>query len=249
MNQKDQQCTIQNMDDEIPENYLFFSSIELIEFFLNNLIDKDIKTQTKRIFEMARIFMNKKGFELGNIYSILVMVRDINHRSIVNEVFELYFKEGCYPIRVFVQISDLEDSADLEMEFSAFRGEKHFINTNQGHVPTDPFSQGVMIEDFVHCSGVLPLEPATQALVRGDFRQQVSQCMDHLRIVLEAAGTTLDKAYSFMVYLKNIDLLSQIEEVFEGYFSEREDIVQDVTVVDGLMDDHEIEISCSAYLR
>lgn len=240
---------IQIADQNPQDNYLFFSSLELIDFFCNNLAGKDIKTQAKRIFEMARVFMGKKDFVLEDIYSILVMVRQMDDREVINEVFRLYFKEGNYPICVFVQISELESTADVEMEFSAFKGTKEFVNTNKGHIPTGPYSQGVIIEDYVHCSGVRPLDPDTQKQVEGDFQQQVKQCLENLKAVLEAAETNLQNAYSFMVYIKDLDLLPQIEAVFSEYYADNSDVLQEVTKIDGLNEDVEIEISCSAYLK
>jgi|GEM_PF-6464960 Putative translation initiation inhibitor, yjgF family len=111
------------------DNYLFFSSLELIDYFVNNLADKDIRTQTKRILEMARVLMRKKDFKLEDIYSVLIMVRNIGLGSQIDEVFSLYFKEGNYPIRVFIQIADLESTADVELEFSAYRGQKNISIT------------------------------------------------------------------------------------------------------------------------
>ena len=231
------------------DNYLFFSSLELIEYFVNNLAEKDIKTQTKRIFEMARVYMNKKEFCLEDIYSILVMVRDMKHRPIVNEVFRLYFKEAKYPIRVIIQISDLEGTADIEMEFSAFLGEKSFINTSQGQIPTGPFSQGVVIENYVHCSGVRPIDPLTQRLVEGEFPQRVRQCLENLRVIVEVAGTSLKKAYTFVAYIKEIEKLSLVEKIFTEYDLVSKDIALEAVIIDDLNEGHDIEISCSAYLK
>jgi len=230
------------------DKYLFISSSDLIEFFLNNLGEKDIKTQTKRIFEMARVFLNKKSFSLEDVYSVFVMVKDIKDQDIINDVFKLYFKEGSYPVRVLVQISGLEKTADLEIEFSAFRGEKSFVNGSRGHLAAEPFSQGVVIEDFVHCSGVLPLHPLTHKLIHGDFKQQVRQCLDNLRAILEDGGSCLDKVYNIMVYLKDLEKLSQVKEIFAEYNLDKEDIMQEVIMIDQLNEEAEIEISCSARL-
>lgn len=238
------------------DNYLFFSSTDLIDFFMNNLADKDIKTQTKRIFEMARVFMSRKGFELEDIYSTLVFVRDMEQRDIVNEVFKMYLREGRYPIRVIVQIDDLEGTADIEIEFSAYKGEKKYVNSNKGHIPTGPFSQGVVIENYVYCSGVRPLDPDTQKLVVGDFKKYVAQCLENLEKTLNEAGTDLTRAYSFMIYLKDMEKLPLVEEVFERYFcqieqakSEDDVFLREVMKIDKLNEDHEIEISCSAYIK
>jgi 2-iminobutanoate/2-iminopropanoate deaminase len=143
----------------------------------------------------------------------------------------------------------LETTADIEMEFSAFREDKKYINTGKGHLPSGPFSQAVVIENYVHCSGVRPLDPVTQNLINGDFKQQIRQCLENLKVVLEASGTNLEKAYSFMVYLKELERLPLVEEVFQEYFTEKANISQEVTQINQLNQNHDIEISCSEYLH
>ena len=225
------------------DNYLFFSSLELIDYFKNNLAGKDIKTQVKRILEMARVFIEKKEFSMDDIYSVLVMVRDISNKDIINGVFQLYFQEGRYPVRIFVQISELESSSDIEIEFSAFRGEKSFINL--GEKDNEPYSQGAVIENYIHCSGVAPVsQPMTEGIKR-----EVEQCLDKLQDILAKGNSSLDKAYSFIVYLKDINLLPQVEEVFTGYGLNREEILLEAVEVDKFCQDHDLEISCSANIQ
>jgi len=247
MNEKGVKDDHQKIEADFQEKYLFFSSLELIEYFCNNLAEKDIATQTKRIFEMARVYMRKKDYVLEDVYSLLVMVKDMEHRAVINHIFQLYFKEGSYPVRVIIQISDLEGTADVEIEFCAFRGQKKFINTQKGHLPSGPFSQGVVIEDYVHCSGVRPLNPATQKIVDGDFKQQVKQCLENLNVILEEAGSNLQQAYSFMVYLKDLDLIGDVEAVFAEHFTEDDNVFKEVTHIDELNEGHLLEVSCSAY--
>lgn len=61
------------------DNYLFFSSLELIDYFVNNLADKDIRTQTKRILEMARVLMRKKilSWKIFIQYSLWLEISDL----------------------------------------------------------------------------------------------------------------------------------------------------------------------------
>ncbi|MGI6451063.1 MAG: RidA family protein [Desulfitobacteriia bacterium] len=234
--------------EAVQDNYLFFSSEDLIHYFMNNLAEKDLKTQTKRIMEMAKVFMAKKGYDLEDIYSLLVMLRDMDQRPIINEVIKLYFNKDHYPIRVIMQIGELENTADLEIEFSAYKGEKRFINSEKGHLPTGPYSQAVVVENYVHCSGVRPVDPLSQKLIEGDCRQKTRRCLDNLEVVLQTAGTGLDCAYAFMVYLTDLELLPQIEEVFAEYNLDGENVLQEVTKVEKLNEGHELEISCSAFL-
>ncbi len=229
------------------KDYLFFSSLELIDYFCNNLADKNIKTQVKRIFEMARVFMKKKEFVFEDIYSILVMVRDIDQRPIVNNVFRLYFKDGKYPIRVFIQMAELEGTADIEMEFSAYRGKKEYIAYNTGHAEA-PYSAAVIVEDSVHCSGVLPIDFSTGIQCRTDIRHGVQQCLQNLKEVLSAAGADIGKVYTFVIYINDLEILPVVEAAFNEYYTGDAEILQEVVIVERLIDDHDIEISCSAYV-
>ncbi|WP_368293706.1 RidA family protein [Dehalobacter sp. TBBPA1] len=229
-------------------NYLFFSSLELIDYFVNNLADKDIKTQTKRIFEMARVFMRKKDFKLEDIYSVLIMVRNIELGSQIDEVFSLYFKEGNYPIRVFIRIADLESTADVELEFSAYRGSKKYINNEKLYLFKEPFSHGVIIENYLHCSGIQPFSPLDQRLIDDNFEQAVRQCLENLKNILESAGSSLNQIYSFMVYLKDLNTLPEVEEIVGQYISNQSEILQDAIKIEQFKGNHNIEIACSAYL-
>jgi 2-iminobutanoate/2-iminopropanoate deaminase len=59
------------------DNYLFFSSLELIDYFLNNL-QRKYEDPDERIFEMARVFMAKKDFALKTFTLFSVMVKISN---------------------------------------------------------------------------------------------------------------------------------------------------------------------------
>jgi 2-iminobutanoate/2-iminopropanoate deaminase len=226
------------------EDYLYFSSIELMEYFINNLTEKDIKTQAKRIFEMARVYMKKKEFELEDIYSVLVMMKNINDIEVVNEVFQLYFKKNKYPVRVVVQTTELEDTADIEMEFSAYRGEKEYIlDGNKGETPE---SIAVKADNFIFCSGV-GSGSAAASEENGTFKQRVKYCIDKLHNTLIEAGSDFAKTYSFMIYLKDEERLEAVEEVFAEYILDDEEKSSQMMKVEKMTSDYDIIICCSAY--
>jgi len=235
-------------ENSFQDKYLFFSSQELIDYFMNNLKEKDIKTQCKRIFEMARVLLNKKKFKFNQIYSLLIMVRDIRQCSIIKEVLKLYFDEGEYPIGVLIEIADLEGTADLEIEFSAFKGERLVLNTLESN-DTSYFSQGVVIENYLHSSGISYFDGNRDETDAKNFKQEVKKCLNNLETILNSAGTAMDKVYTFIVYLKDINNLPLLEEVFSEMDLSRNEVQREVVKVNNLYGNHELEISCSARLR
>jgi len=226
------------------ENYLYFSSSDLISYFYNNLSEKDFKTQLKRIMEMARVYIAKKEFTLEDIYSVLVFVKDIKKREIVDEVFKLYFKKGHFPVRVIAQIEDVEETSDVEIEFSACSSDKKFINISQNE--GEPYSQGVIVEEYFYSSG-FGLQDVH--LSNGEeFENRVTESIEQLKILLNSAGTDFSKIYSVMVYLKNMDRVSELEEVINQYFPNEESPLRQVMEVKQLYCDREFEIACSAFM-
>ncbi|NLI91559.1 MAG: RidA family protein [Peptococcaceae bacterium] len=232
-----------------PEKYLFFSSENLIEYFHNNLAEKDIKTQSKRIFEMARVFLSMKEFSFEDIYSIVVMVRDIQSYNMIHEVLKLYFRDNSFPVGIVFQTSELEGSADIEIEFSAFKGDKHFIKVQDTESMSQPFSPGIVIDNYVHSSGISSKVSLISDQNAKDFEDAVEDCLTSLKKTLDQAGTSLEKVYSFIAYLKNMDNLPWLEEVFARNHLNREGVLLEVVKIDQLRDNRSLEISCSAALH
>lgn len=58
------------------------------------------------------------------------------------------------------------------------------------------YSQAVVAAGLVFVSGTAPVDPATGQLVKGSVQAQVAQCLRNISAILEAAGSSLEKAVS-----------------------------------------------------
>ena len=96
--------------------------------------------------------------------------------------------------------------------------EKEIIRSDSAPAPIGPYSQAVAAGEFIFCSGQIPLDPVTNALVTGDIRVQAERVLDNLKAVLEAAGSGLDRAVKITVYLKDMNDFAALNQVFEGRF-------------------------------
>src|SRR3990167_3282611 len=54
-----------------------------------------------------------------------------------------------------------------------------------------PYSQAIAAGHLIFCSGQIPLDPATGALVEGDIAVQTARVLDNLAAGLAAAGSDL----------------------------------------------------------
>ncbi len=92
---------------------------------------------------------------------------------------------------------------------------KEIIFTEQAPRPIGPYSQAIKTKGFIFVSGQIPIDPATGTAVTGNIHQETRLIMDNIARILEAAGSSLDKVVKFTCYLKDINDMKFVNEVFE----------------------------------
>jgi 2-iminobutanoate/2-iminopropanoate deaminase len=97
---------------------------------------------------------------------------------------------------------------------------KHIITTDKAPKPIGPYSQAIRAGGLLFLSGQTPIDPATQQLVEGDIATQTARVLDNLQAVVEAAGSSLDRAVKTTVYLKDLSDFAAMNEVYARYFSQ-----------------------------
>ncbi|MFH1422331.1 MAG: RidA family protein [Planctomycetota bacterium] len=106
--------------------------------------------------------------------------------------------------------------------------EKKIIKTQNAPAAVGPYSQAVVCDNFVFCSGQLGMEPSTGlhfpsqkcTKIEGDVRKQTEQCLKNLTAVLKEAGTDLSHALKVTVYLKDMNKFAEMNEVYSSFFPE-----------------------------
>ncbi len=81
-----------------------------------------------------------------------------------------------------------------------------------------PYSQAIIANGFVFCSGQTPIDPATGNLVEGDITVQTHQVFKNLIAVLAAAGTDLDHVVKSNVFLKDMNNFAAMNAIYASYF-------------------------------
>ena len=91
------------------------------------------------------------------------------------------------------------------------------INTEAGQNPIGPYSQAVVANGFIFCSGTAGIDPNTQELVQG-LANQTRQAFNNLKEVLSAAGSDLSKVVKVTVFLKDMESFGEMNEVYKEIF-------------------------------
>lgn len=82
-----------------------------------------------------------------------------------------------------------------------------------------PYSQAIVANGFVFASGQLPVNPATGELV-ADIPGAATQALANLKAILEAAGSSMDKACKVTIFLADMSSFTQVNEVYATFFKE-----------------------------
>jgi reactive intermediate/imine deaminase len=95
---------------------------------------------------------------------------------------------------------------------------KQIISTADAPSAIGPYSQAVRVGNTIWVSGQIPLDPATKELVRGDIEAQTRQVFENLKIIVVAAGATLDDVVKVNIFLIDLSHFALVNKVMAEYF-------------------------------
>ncbi len=92
------------------------------------------------------------------------------------------------------------------------------IATTNAPAAIGPYSQAAIAAGLVYTSGQIALDPITGALVGNTIEEQTEQVMKNLGAVLEAAGSSFEKAVKTTCFLSEIANFAAFNEIYGKYF-------------------------------
>lgn len=95
---------------------------------------------------------------------------------------------------------------------------REVISTARGPKAIGPYSQAIKANGFVFISGQSAGDPATGKVVEGGVAEQTERCLENLKAIVEAAGSSLDRAVRVGVFLKDMNDFEAMNEVYARYF-------------------------------
>ncbi|MEI3337380.1 MAG: RidA family protein [Clostridium sp.] len=95
--------------------------------------------------------------------------------------------------------------------------EKEIVYTDNAPQAIGPYVQAQIIGDLVFTSGQIPLVPATGELIT-EIKAATKQSLENVKVILEEAGSSLDKVVKTVVFIKNMDDFALVNEVYGEYF-------------------------------
>ena len=122
---------------------------------------------------------------------------------------------------------------------------KTIINTNNAPAPIGPYNQAVKTGNMLFVSGQVALKPGTNDMANADIIEETHQVLQNLKAILQEAGMDFSHIVKTTIFLSDMDLFGQVNEIyakyFDGNFPARETVA-----VKGLPKNANVEISVVA---
>lgn len=98
---------------------------------------------------------------------------------------------------------------------------REVIRTDRAPRTGLPYAQAIRSGGLVFVAGQVALDPATGKIVEGDIRVQTRRVLENVRAILEAAGTSLDRAVEAHCFLADIKRdFAGFNEVYREFFDD-----------------------------
>ena len=122
---------------------------------------------------------------------------------------------------------------------------KQIINTTNAPAPIGPYNQAVLAGNMLFISGQVALKPGTGELANADILEETHQVMQNLRSILTEAGLDFNAVVKTTIFLSDMALFGQVNEIYGKYF-EGDFPARETVAVKGLPKNVNVEISMIA---
>lgn len=123
--------------------------------------------------------------------------------------------------------------------------EKRIIHTDKAPAPIGPYSQAVLANGTLYCSGQIALDPVSSELKNANIEEETRQVMANIEALLKEAGMDFGHVVKTSIFLSDMSLFQQVNAVYSTYFS-ADYPARETVAVKGLPKNVNVEISVIA---
>ena len=124
------------------------------------------------------------------------------------------------------------------------------VITQEAPAPVGPYNQAVIAGGWLYCSGQIPLDPATGAMVgEGNVEAETRQVLRNLKAVLQEAGTDPSHVVRTTVFLVDLGDFQAVNAIYAEMFGDGISPARACVQVAALPKGSKVEIDCIAWLN
>ncbi len=122
---------------------------------------------------------------------------------------------------------------------------KQIIQTEKAPAPIGPYSQAIKAGGLLFISGQVAIDPATNEVIKGSVKDEARQVMKNIESILKDANLTFQHVVKTTIFLTDMNLFAEVNEVYGSYF-DGDCPARETVAVKGLPKNVNVEISMIA---
>ena len=95
---------------------------------------------------------------------------------------------------------------------------KKVISTKNAPPAIGPYSQAILSNDTLYCSGQIAINPETGDLIISNITNETTQVMQNIAAVLKAADMDFSNVVKCSIFMKSMGNYAEINKVYDKYF-------------------------------
>ncbi|WP_026810114.1 RidA family protein [Arenibacter latericius] len=103
-------------------NTLYISGQIPIDPKTGELVEGDIKKETKQSMENLKAILTEAGMTFENVVKSSIFVKDMHQFAPINEVYGTYFNAATAPARETIEVANLPKFVNVEISMIAIKG-------------------------------------------------------------------------------------------------------------------------------
>jgi len=122
---------------------------------------------------------------------------------------------------------------------------KKIIETKNAPKAIGPYSQAILINNTLYCSGQIAINPKNGTLVNDSIKNETLMVMQNIGEILSAAKMNYSNIVKATIFLKDINEYNEINNIYSKFFTTNKP-AREAIEVSRLPKDANIEISVIA---
>ncbi|KAF0091775.1 MAG: endoribonuclease L-PSP [Fusobacteria bacterium] len=204
------------------------------------LVTGGVKEQAAQCLKNVKAILESIDVPMDDIVKINIFLKDLADIEAVNEVYTTFFPDSAIaravaymPARTVIAAAALPHAALVQIEAVVSHGDgtppqavedRHGLiieANNTDNAPKSSLStQTVAFSHYNHLSAQLPIDPATSEMVAGGVKEQAEQCLKNIKAIVESVDHALADVVKVNIFLKNIEDIAAVDEVYSTFFPE-----------------------------
>ncbi|MEG1643524.1 MAG: RidA family protein [Bacteroidales bacterium] len=96
---------------------------------------------------------------------------------------------------------------------------KSIISSSKVPAAIGPYSQAIEVGGFLFASGQLGIDPDTSTFAEGGIKGETEQALKNVKALLLNAGYYMDNVVKTTVFLTDMSMFTEMNEIYSKYFN------------------------------